>query len=88
MRRSEELAMAVSHVRDGETRVRKQEALVDKLQAAGHPIEQAIELLKTLNTTLDLMRDHLHAIEVEIEAERRVRIRARRLRVKAASRSI
>ncbi len=61
--------MAVGHVRDGERRVLKQEALVNRLQAQGHPSKQAIELLKTFNTTLHLMQNHLRVIEVEIEAD-------------------
>ncbi|WFU11266.1 hypothetical protein QA646_22965 (plasmid) [Rhizobium sp. CB3090] len=77
MRRREELAMAVGHVRDGEKRVLRQEALISRLEAGGHSSEQALELLDTFNITLDLMRGHLRIIEGEIDAERHLRKLAR-----------
>ncbi|MGY5810336.1 hypothetical protein ACXHXG_21885 [Rhizobium sp. LEGMi198b] len=82
MHRREELAMAVGHVRDGEKRVLKQEALIGRLEAGGHPSAQAVELLNTFNVTLDLMRGHLHIIEDEIDAERLEKL-ARRAWAKA-----
>lgn len=88
MHRREELAMAVGHVRDAEKRVLKQEALITRLQAGGHPSEQAVELLNTFNITLDLMRDHLQTIEVEIETERHMKKLARRARLKTAVKPI
>jgi hypothetical protein len=88
MRRREELAMAVGHVRDGEKRVLRQEALIGRLQAGGHPSEQAVELLDTFNITLDLMRGHLHIIKVEIDEERHLKKLARQARFKAVGKPI
>ncbi len=72
MRTRDELAMALRHVRGRKRLVQMQEALVDKLRASGHPSEQAVELLKTFNTTLDLRKDHLRVIKGEIAQEAHV----------------
>ncbi|AVA25595.1 hypothetical protein NXC24_PC01154 (plasmid) [Rhizobium sp. NXC24] len=79
--------MAVGHVRDGEKRILKQEAIIGRLLAGGHPSGQALELLSTFNATLDLMKDHLHIIEGEIDAERQLKKSARRARLKAIVKS-
>ncbi|MBL6454571.1 hypothetical protein JMJ55_04490 [Belnapia sp. T6] len=55
------LALADRHVREGEERVTRQLAIIDEMDRDNHPEAAAIArvVLATLQTTLDLMREHL-----------------------------
>ncbi|MBL6459469.1 hypothetical protein JMJ55_29595 [Belnapia sp. T6] len=55
------LAMAERHVREGEGRVARQIAIVEQMNGDNRPEAAAAArtLLVTLETTLDLMREHL-----------------------------
>jgi hypothetical protein len=60
-RSPEDAARAERHVREGEARVARQIVLIEKLKRDGHPraAEEASMLLVTLQTSLELFRDHL-----------------------------
>jgi hypothetical protein len=59
------LAMASRHVMEGEERVARQQAIVERLLKAGYQQEaaQAAKLLGTMQTTLELAREHLRREE-------------------------
>ena len=62
------LEQAQRHVREGEARVREQAQLVEGLKADGHDFEEGEKLLKTMETNLDLARQHLKREEEDPEA--------------------
>jgi arginine repressor len=65
------LEKARRHVREGAKRVARQEELVALLDQDGNYASQtalAREILVTLLTSLDLMRDHLRRIEGQSES--------------------
>ena len=69
--RDSQLEMARRHVRVGTERVARQEELVAWLDQEGnYPSQTALarEILATLRTSLDLMRDHLRRIEGKSES--------------------
>ena len=69
--RDTQLEMARRHVRVGTERVARQEELVAWLDQEGNYTSQtalAREILATLRTSLDLMRDHLRRIEGKSES--------------------
>ncbi len=57
--------MAARHVREGEERVARQEAIVERMLKAGYQREaaEAAKLLETMQTTLRLAREHLRREE-------------------------
>ena len=59
------LETARRHVREGAERVTRQEAIVAGLERDNHPDAAtfAREVLKTMRSSLDLMKRHLRAIE-------------------------
>jgi ribosomal protein S4E len=68
------LELARKHVREGEERVRRQQALVERLRAGGHDMREALALLATLQDTLALMYADLERQVLrhrELEAGRR-----------------
>ncbi|MFT8243967.1 hypothetical protein [Roseomonas sp. BN140053] len=64
------LAMAGRHVVEAEARVRRQAQIVAELERDGHPDAAIVAptVLATLETTLDLMREHLR-IEREAHSQ-------------------
>jgi hypothetical protein len=59
------LAMAARHVVEGEDRVARQEAIVERMLKSGYKREaaEAVRLLETMKTTLRLARQHLRREE-------------------------
>jgi hypothetical protein len=59
------LAMAARHVMEGEERVARQQAVVERMLKAGYQREaaEAAKLLETMQTTLKLSREHLRREE-------------------------
>ena len=59
------LAMAARHVMEGEERVARQEAIVERMLKSGYEREaaEAVKLLETMNMTLRLAREHLRREE-------------------------
>ena len=59
------LAMAARHVMEGEERVARQQAVVERMLKAGYQREtaEAAKLLETMRTTLRLAREHLRREE-------------------------
>jgi len=59
------LAMAARHVMEGEERVARQQAIVERMLKAGYQREaaEATKLLETMKTTLRLAREHLRREE-------------------------
>ena len=55
------LAMTARHVMEGEERVARQQAVVERMLKAGYQRQaaEAVKLLETMRTTLSLARDHL-----------------------------
>ena len=55
------LAMAARHVMEGEERVARQQAVVERMLKAGYQRQaaEAAKLLETMRTTLSLSREHL-----------------------------
>jgi hypothetical protein len=55
------LAMAARHVMEGEERVARQRAVVERMLKAGYQRQaaEALKLLETMRTTLSLSREHL-----------------------------
>jgi hypothetical protein len=53
------LTRAEWHVLQAENLVRKQRALIEKLQAGGRQLAQAKRVLTTLETSLELARAHV-----------------------------
>jgi hypothetical protein len=55
------LAMAARHVMEGEERVARQQAILERMLKAGYLREatEAERLLETMRTTLKLAREHL-----------------------------
>jgi hypothetical protein len=69
--RNTQLELARRHVREGTERVARQEELVAWLDQDGNYASQtalAREILTTLRTSFDLMRDHLRRIEGKSES--------------------
>lgn len=64
------LEMARRHVRDGERRVARQEAIVVSLEKARHTeaAERGRTVLETIRTSLAMMKRHL--LEIEARAKR------------------
>lgn len=52
------LSEADTHIADGERRVAKQEAILEKLRQDGHDTTEGCQLLQMLNETLEAMRQH------------------------------
>ncbi len=54
------LAMAARHVMEGEERVARQQAVVERMLKAGYQRQaaEAAKLLETMRTTLSLSREH------------------------------
>ncbi|MGH6993386.1 MAG: hypothetical protein ACRED8_01460 [Caulobacteraceae bacterium] len=61
-----DLEMARRHVAEGEQRIGRQQALIERLDAGGHPTGVAHELLDALEDVIELMRAHLIAIEADL----------------------
>jgi len=59
------LETARRHVREGGERVTRQEAMVAELERDNHPDAATLarEVLKTMRSSLDLMKRHLRATE-------------------------
>ena len=55
------LVMAARHVMEGEERVARQQAVVERMLKAGYQRQaaEAAKLLETMRTTLSLSREHL-----------------------------
>jgi hypothetical protein len=62
------LAMAKRHLREAESRVARQEALVRELALDGHDTSLSRALLETMAVTLDLMRQHARAMARDRDA--------------------
>jgi len=62
------LAQAARHVVEGEERVRHQRALLARLADHGHDVRMAELVLQTMQTSLDLMKEHYELIERTIAA--------------------
>jgi len=62
-----DLQQARRHVMDGERRVDEQRNRVAELARDGHNTEAAMRLLRTLERTLEIMREHL-ALEERLAA--------------------
>jgi hypothetical protein len=60
-----ELGVARRHIREGQTRINNQRALIDRLisRGHGHMLPQARLLLTTMQTTQDLAEAHLASLE-------------------------
>jgi rRNA processing protein Krr1/Pno1 len=54
-----EWEMTVRHVAEQEMRIARQEALIERLQNVGVPIDDALGLLSDMRDLLDTMRDHV-----------------------------
>ncbi|MGH6986488.1 MAG: hypothetical protein ACRED9_06605 [Caulobacteraceae bacterium] len=65
-----DLEMARRHVAEGEARIGRQQALIDRLDAGGHPTGVAHDLLDALEDVIALMRAHMIAIEADISDRR------------------
>jgi hypothetical protein len=65
------LAQAISHIAQGEQRVREQRALVARLADHGHDTTLAELLLDTMQTSLNRMNDHRQLIEQAIATGRK-----------------
>jgi len=59
----EHLAQAMSHIAQGEVRVREQRALIERLADRGQDTTLARILLDTLQTSLNRMNEHRAMIE-------------------------
>jgi hypothetical protein len=59
------LAMAARHVMEGEDRVARQQAVVERMLKAGYQRQaaEAAKLLETMRTSLSLAREHLRREE-------------------------
>jgi hypothetical protein len=67
------LGKAELDIAEGESRVTRQQLIVDELRALGEPVSKAEDLLKSLITTLSVWRDHRELILrriAELEAKR------------------
>ena len=60
----DDLNRAREHVADGERRVADQRRLLAELSRDGHSTDAAERLLRTLEDTLQIMRDHLAVEEL------------------------
>ena len=67
----EHLAQAMSHIAQGEDRVREQRALIERLAERGQDTRLAQILLETLQTSLKQMNEHRTMIERAIAAGRK-----------------
>jgi hypothetical protein len=54
-----ELEMCVRHVAEQETRIVRQEALIERLRKVGAPLDDALALLVAMHDLLETMRAHL-----------------------------
>jgi len=64
----EHLAQSIRHIARAEEMVCKQRDLIARLAGDGHDTGMAENLLATMLTTLDRMRDHRRLIEAAIAA--------------------
>jgi hypothetical protein len=69
VRTQADLDLAARHVREGEERLVRQEVLLTRLRAAGHPTALAESILANYSDVLDQMRSHLAKIEVGFAAQ-------------------
>ena len=62
--------MAQRHVREGEKRIARQEAMVAELDRDNHPEAATLgsKVLETMRSSLDLMKRHLQAIEEQLKS--------------------
>lgn len=62
--------MAQRHVREGEKRITRQEAMVAELDRDNHPEAATLgrKVLETMRSSLDLMKRHLQAIEEQLKS--------------------
>jgi hypothetical protein len=65
------LAQAMSHIAQGEERVREQRALIERLAKRGQDTRLARILLETLQMSLNRMNEHRAMIERAIAAGRK-----------------
>ena len=54
-----ELQMCVRHVAEQETRIVRQEALIERLRKVGVPVDDASRLLAEMNDLLKTMHEHV-----------------------------
>ena len=54
-----ELQMCVRHVAEQETRIARQEALIERLRKVGVPLDDALGLLASMQNMLETMRAHV-----------------------------
>ena len=57
-----EQQMAVRHVAEQEKRIAQQEALIERLQKVGAPLDDALGLLATMQDLLKTMRAHVERL--------------------------
>jgi hypothetical protein len=61
-----DLRTAARHVAEGEARVERQLALIDRMSTKGHDTAGAESVLATMQVTLMHFRDHLEQIEADL----------------------
>ena len=54
-----ELQMCVRHVAEQETRITRQEALIERLRKVGAPVDDAFRLLAEMHALLKTMHEHV-----------------------------
>jgi hypothetical protein len=59
-----ELQMCIRHVAEQETRIVRQEALIERLRKVGAPLDGALGLLITMHALLETMHAHLARLKV------------------------
>lgn len=59
------LGLANRHVAEGEARIARQVAMIDRLREQGHPTGEAEDLLAQYRVTLALMHEHQRRLQAE-----------------------
>ena len=54
-----ELEMATRHVAEQEARIARQRVLIDRLRKCGAPLDNALDLLQSMQELLESMRAHV-----------------------------
>ncbi len=65
-----DLELALLHIKQVEQRVADQYVRVDRLRRMGAPTELAEDLLKTLQHSLELLKEHLARITGPVEPDK------------------
>jgi hypothetical protein len=58
-----ELQMCVRHVAEQETRIARQEALIERLRKVAAPVDDAFRLLAEMHDLLKSMREHVARLQ-------------------------